>query len=115
MSEDQHGFDRKTVRGLILGFFIGIVCALVGTALVSAKAKPCAQTYDAADHLKNVDQEIFDTQSRVLTQMTEENTKLRAQLAQEQVNPVTQALASSGHVMNEQQCRAWINSTSPLK
>ena len=74
--------------------------------------KPCAQVYDQANHLKNVDQEIFDTRNRVIGDLAKRNQQLEAELKEARENPAVQMLARSGHVMNEEQCRAWMRATT---
>src|SRR5260370_231056 len=80
----------------------------MGLAARTEPQKPGAQVYDQANHLKNVDQEIFDTRNKVIDDLAKRNQQLEVELKEARENPAGQMLARSGHVMNEEQCRAWM-------
>jgi hypothetical protein len=95
--------DKTSLQNVTLGFLVGLVTAGVFTYAAAvmpmqqklftySQAKPCAQIYDAADHLKNVDQDVFDTQKKVLAETIEENRALRAQLSQDKANQAAQPM-----------------------
>src|SRR5437879_13021139 len=68
--------------------------------------KPCAQVYDQANHLKNVDQEIFDTRNRVIGDLANPHQQLESELKEAREDPAAQLLRRSGYVINEVQHRA---------
>lgn len=82
-------------------------------ATLPESQKPCAQVYDQANHLKNVDQEVFDTRNKVITDLVARNRQLEAELKEARENPAAQMLTRFGHVMNEEQCRTWMQATTP--
>jgi hypothetical protein len=105
--------NRKSVGIAALFLFLGMSVGAFVEFLNKPQQKPCAQVYDQENHLKNVDQEIFDTRAKVINDLVKRNQELEAEVKQVRANPAAQMLTQTGHVMNEQQCRAWM-STVPL-
>jgi len=99
----------KYTLSVLLGLFLGVGGTIAGSKL---HMKPCAQVYDQQNHLKNVDQEIFDTRNKVINDLVQRNQQLEAEIKQAHANPAAQMLAQTGHVMNEQQCRAWMSTVA---
>jgi hypothetical protein len=95
----------------VIGFEAGSELIRAKMASVSADSPNlCAEKDDTIQHQqRSLDlgrQTIGDLQARLAEQ--------RAELARLANNAGAQLLANSGHIMNEQQCRAWSAMMAPV-
>jgi hypothetical protein len=94
----------------IYGVLAGLALALAGMVRIHDHAeaaapeqKPCAMIDG-----RNVTQEGWEFAQKAIRLQHDTIEQLETQLAEAKANPAAQMLAQSGHVMNEEQCRAWI-------
>src|SRR5690348_4608915 len=108
-SKGASAMIRSPFRNFIFGIFLGAVFMASFFAWRQTQAnaaelpKPCATVAG-----QTVDQASWDFAQKTLRMQRESIENLRQQLAEAKANQGAQLLAASGHVMNEEQCRAWI-------
>jgi len=68
----------------IFGILFGVGGTVARFQSIAAAAqqeqKPCAQVYDQRNHLKNVDQELFDLRNKVIGDLAKRNQELETEL-----------------------------------
>jgi hypothetical protein len=102
-----------TLSRLILGILIGTLGTtfLLNKKIVAQNAtiQRCAQVSG-----QPVSQEGWDFAQNAIRMQHATIEQLNAELTRAKANPAAQMLAQTGHVMNEEQCRAWMGTMNPV-
>jgi hypothetical protein len=100
---------RHPLYNFIFGGLLGLMLGGALTVKMSQPAIARAQTalQDQAELIRQLQAENEGQAKNIAV--------LMAQLNEARGNPAAQLLASSGHVMDEAQCRAWIGVMAPAK
>jgi hypothetical protein len=116
---------QSPLRNFILGSLMGavMVAALFAWRQSHALAAPledppqpqeCATITMLDGKVFPISQKTWDVARDNLRAQRATIERLTAELAEAKANPAAQLLAQYGHVMNEDQCRAWLEPFVPL-
>jgi hypothetical protein len=101
--------SRHPLFNFIFGSLLGLMLGGALTMKMSQPAIAHAQTalQDQAEVIRKLQAQVEGQRKNIAS--------LLASLEYERQHPAIQALAKSGHVMDEAQCRAWIGVMAPAK